>query len=242
MSSLEVAACVPAPIDPAGFNPAADIPYGLTTAHVRAAMLEFLDFLGIVNAALHGKGHPRLETMMMPANFSSMVSDFITSAIPKHCTGLVRNQYHNGYPDLIPAGSFPGDSAQYADAGIEVKGSRYDSGWQGHNEEDCWLMVFVFRGNRPGDAVKGVGPVPFGFEAVYLAKLTKADWKFGGRTGRSRRTITAGVTAEGCRRMKENWVYSTRRSAGGVEEGPGDGGSDDPTTSDPPGRRRRIRK
>ncbi|MBX9583695.1 MAG: hypothetical protein K2X87_25615 [Gemmataceae bacterium] len=222
MPTSEARAYTPAPIDPGGFNPDADIPYGLTTAHVRAAMEEFVDFLGIVNGALHRKRLPRLETMMMPANFSSMVSDFVTTAIPKHCTGLVRNLYHNGYPDLIPANSFPGDSAQYADRGVEVKGSRYDSGWQGHNEEDCWLMVLVFRSNRPGDAVKGVGPVPFGFEAVYLAQLTKADWKFGGRAGRSRRTITAAVTAAGCRRMKENWVYRApavsrpRRTGSGV--------------------------
>lgn len=207
MPSAERLACTPMPVDPGKFNPGADIPYGLTTAHVRSAMTEFIEFLEFINGQLHRKGLQRMETMLMPANFSSMVGEFVMAAIPKHCPGLVRNSYHNGHPDLIPAGAFANDSVQYADRGIEVKGSRYDSGWQGHNQEACWLMACVFDSNRPADALKGIAPKPFRFQAIYLAKLTKADWKFSDRSGQSRRTITAAVTAEGCRRMKANWVY-----------------------------------
>lgn len=61
-----------------------------------------------------------------------------------YCSSLVKNQYHNGHPDLIPAGLFPNDAVQYATQGIEVKASRYMRGWQGHNPEETWLMVFVF--------------------------------------------------------------------------------------------------
>jgi hypothetical protein len=43
---LERAALSPNPIDPKGFNPDASLPYGLTTEHIRAAMQDFVDFLG----------------------------------------------------------------------------------------------------------------------------------------------------------------------------------------------------
>lgn len=206
-SSPELAACTPVAVDPAKFNPAASIPYGLTTEHIRAAMAEFTDFLGFLNVQLNGRGLQRMETILMPANFSSMVGEFVIAALPKHCKTLVRNRYHNGHPDLIECAKHSGDSCQYTDQGIEIKGSRYDKGWQGHNPEACWLMVFHFDSNRPADLADGVPPRRFKFCGVYLARLAKDDWKFSGRNEGSRRTITAAVTADACGRMRRNWVY-----------------------------------
>jgi hypothetical protein len=40
-----------------------------------------------------------------------------------------------------------------------------------------------------------------------IEHVTKADWKFSGRSETSRRTITASVTESGHRKMIENWVY-----------------------------------
>ena len=118
---------------------------------------------------------------------------------------LVKNQYHNGHPDLIPAGMFPKNSVQHSHVGIEVKASRYQSGWQGHNLEDTWLMVFVFDSNRPSDAVQGIQPKPFRFIKVVGASLTKNDWSFSGRSEISRRTITASVTKSGY--QKQIYLY-----------------------------------
>ncbi|WP_208766686.1 hypothetical protein [Nostoc flagelliforme] len=129
------------------------------------------------------------------------------SNIPKYCSSLVKNQYHNGHPDLIPAGMFPKNSVQHSHIGIEVKASRYQSGWQGHNPEDTWLMVFVFDSNRPSDAVQGIQPKPFRFIKVVGASLTKNDWSFSGRSEISRRTITASVTKSGYQKMMSNWIY-----------------------------------
>ncbi len=42
----------------------------------------------------------------MPANFSSMVGEFMSATIPKYCKTLAKNTYHNGHPDLVPAGKF----------------------------------------------------------------------------------------------------------------------------------------
>jgi len=209
---LEVNACIPQLVQPAGFNPHAVLPYGCTTEHIRLAMNEFINFLGFINQQLHTKEIKRMESMLMPANFSSMVGEFMCSSIPKYCSTLVKNQYHNGHPDLIPAGHFPNDAIQYAEDGIEIKGSRYLRGWQGHNPENAWLMVFVFDSNRPVDALKGIGPKPFRFIKVTGARLTKSDWKFAGRGIQSRRTITATVLPSGYEKMMANWIYMTPNS------------------------------
>jgi hypothetical protein len=203
----ETAACVPGTIDPDGFNPATQIPYGCTIDHIRLAMAEFIEFLGFVNQQLHTKQIARLECMLMPANFSSMVGEFMGIAIPKYCKTLAKNQYHNGHPDLIPAGLFPSNAVQYSDEGIEIKASRYVKGWQGHNPEAAWLMVFMFDSNRPMDVTKDISPKPFRFVMVAGAHLDKEDWLFSGRSETSRRTITASVTRSGYEKMMANWIY-----------------------------------
>lgn len=204
---LEIASCTPHPVDPRGFNPHTVLPYGLTAAHIQSAMSDFVNFLGFINSQLHSREIERLETMLMPANFSSMVGEFMGSSIPKYCPTIVKNQYHNGHPDMIPAGRFPNEAVQHTEEGIEIKGSRYLKGWQGHNPEDTWLMVFVFDSNRPVDAAKNIPPRPFKFVLVAGARLEKSDWLFAGRSETSRRTITASVTKSGYEMMMQNYIY-----------------------------------
>ena len=203
----EAAACTPIAISAGQFNPDARIPYGLTVKHIEKAMGEFVEFLGFINAQLHTKKIERLESFLMPANFSSIVGEFMAAAIPKHCKTIARNTYHNGHPDLVPAGHYPGNSAQHGPVGIEVKGSRHVSGWQGHNPEDVWLMVFVFDSNTSSDAGKGIAPKPFRFVKVVGSLITKSDWNFSGRSETSRRTITASVNRSGYDKMDANWIY-----------------------------------
>lgn len=199
----ELQACTPQPLQADRFNATADLPFGLEVQHLRSAMNDFLEFLGFINYQLHANGIVRLETMLMPANFSSIVGEFMVTTIPKYCNALVKNRYHNGHPDLIPAGVFANNATQHSDIGIEIKASRYMSGWQGHNPEDIWLMVFVFECNRPKDSA----PKPFQFVRVVGAKLTKSDWLLSGRSATSRRTITASVTKSGYEKMMTNWLY-----------------------------------
>ncbi len=205
--SLEKVACKAVPPDPKGFNPKAKIPYGCTVEHFQSAMKEFTDFLAFINQQLLTKKLLRLETMMMSANFSSFVGEFMTTSIPKYNSQIVKNQYHNGHPDLIPKGKFSRDAIQYTNEGIEVKASRYLKGWQGHNPENVWLMVFVFECNRTGDKINKVPSMPFRFLLVAGALLSKKDWLFAGRSATSRRTITASVTASGYKKMMANWIY-----------------------------------
>ncbi|MBI4962597.1 MAG: hypothetical protein HY913_04910 [Desulfomonile tiedjei] len=189
------------------FNSEASLPYGLTTGHIYRAMTDFVDFLGLINKKLYSRAIPRLESIVMAANFSSIVGEFLHMRIPYYCDGLVRNRYHNGHPDLLPAGRFPGNSAQHAAEGIEVKASRHQQGWQGHNPEDTWLMVFVFDSNKQADDLSLVRPKPFVFREVLGARVTQQDWSFAGRKGTSRRTITASITQSGYEKMRGNWIY-----------------------------------
>jgi hypothetical protein len=205
--SGEADACRPMQVAAKDFNSAAKIPFGVTADNIRSAMNEFVDFISFLNQTLNAKKLARLESMLMPANFSSMVGEFMSSSIPKHAKGVVKNNYHNGHPDLIPCERFEKDSVQHASDGIEIKGSRYLRGWQGHNAEDTWLMVFCFDSSRPVDPAKGVPPKPFRFLMVCGAELKKADWTFSGRTGESRRTITASINGRGYEKMTNNWIY-----------------------------------
>lgn len=208
----EKLACDPVELDPKGVNLNTSIPYGLQPTHIVRAMTEFLEFLRFFNHQLHTREMPRLESFLMPANFSSLVGEFMAMTIAKHCPTLVKNKYHNGHPDLLPKGMFPGDSLLHAVEGIEIKASRHRSGWQGHNVEDVWLMVFVFDSNTARDAALEISPKPFRIIEVLGAKLTKADWNFSGRSETSRRTITASVTRSGYAKMTANWIYRDSRS------------------------------
>lgn len=207
MDDSEALACTPMPVDRSAFNTAAVIPYGVTTKHIRSAMEEFIDFLGFVNSQLRTKQIDRLESFLMPANFSSIVGEFVGAAIPKYCKTACRNLYHNGHPDILPKGRFQGDCVQHGDEGIEIKGSRHPNGWQGHNAENVWLMVFVFDANTSRDKGQGKEPKPFRFVKVVGAQLTKDDWQFSGRSATSRRTITASVKRSGFEKMESNWIY-----------------------------------
>jgi len=197
---------LPTPIEKDGFNPRARIPFGVTTEHIRRAMQDFIEFLSVIDGQLHAKGMGRFENLLMQANFSSIVGEMTSASIPKHCRTVVKNCFHNGHPDLLPAGKYANNSAQHAGSdGIEIKASRYLQGWQGHNAEDVWLMVFVFQSGREGPKVSQ--GQAFKFLLVVSALLTKKDWLFAGRSKTSRRTITASVTRQGAAKMMANWIY-----------------------------------
>ncbi len=209
---LEKAACIPIPVAQGRFNTVCSIPYGCTIAHIGRAMEDFVDFLGFINQQLHGRQLNRLETMLMPANFRSLVGEFMHGAITKYCVTLVKNQYHNGHPDLLPVGRYENDAVLHGAEGIEIKASRNQSGWQGHNAEDVWLMVFVFDCNSQRDKLRSIAPRQFRFIGVVGAQLTKADWSESGRAATSRRTPTASVLKSGLQKMVDNWIYQSHEN------------------------------
>src|SRR5881397_991261 len=119
MTYTEEQACIATPVDENGFNSSSVLPYGLVVEHIKAAMTDFIGFLAFINSQLYTRQTPRLETMLMSANFSSIVGEFMSATIPKYCGSLVKNRYHNGHPDLIPADMFVNNAVQYSSEGIE---------------------------------------------------------------------------------------------------------------------------
>jgi len=93
----------------------------------------------------------------------------------------------------------------YGDEGIEVKASKQKGGWQGHNPEGGWFMIFRYEVDRETMPMEERRPTQI--VEVLIAKLTKDDWSFSGRKGKSRRTITASIRASGVKKLRDNWVY-----------------------------------
>ena len=121
----EITACTPVSLDSRGFNNKVILPCGLTTLHIKKGMADFLDFLGFLNQQLNTRRLPRLESFLMPANFSSMVGEFMSATIPKYCRSLTKNTYHNGHPDLVPAGG-AGDASGVRRVGPLAEAGRGD--------------------------------------------------------------------------------------------------------------------
>lgn len=192
-------------LHPRGFNFQARLPYGLRVAEIRAAMEDLYDFLHNVNRFLTSKGWDRLEEMLSAAGFSGLMSELVVQSLSKHSASMTKNKWHNGRPDLVPRGVYPRDAVLAGDQGIEVKASRYGGGWQGHNVEPGWIMIFQYQidlRTEPSEERK-----PTAFQRVLAAELDADDWRFSGRGPGSRRTITASILSSGLAKLEANAVY-----------------------------------
>jgi hypothetical protein len=192
------------------FNPQALPPYGLLRDQIKATIEDAHEFVYNLNSMLYQQIGQRIEDILMAATFSGMLSELIVRQLSKHSTTLTRNLYHNGHPDLIPLNYYSGNAVQYGHEGVEVKTSRYGSGWQGHNPEKIWIMVFRYH-NDPHKPENDRRPLekraPFQIAEVLAAQLDKSDWSAQGRRAGSRRTPTASIVASGTAKLRANWVY-----------------------------------
>ncbi len=197
-------------IDERYFNRQVVLPFGLSIDDVRATLIETHEFVYDLNRMLYRRIGLRIEDVLMAATFSGMLSEFIVRQLSSHSKTLTRNLYHNGHPDLIPTNRYPGNAAQYGHDGVEIKTSRYASGWQGHNPEKIWIMVFRYD-NDPYQPEKDPRPLderaPFQIVEVLAAELDKTDWSAQGRKSGSRRTPTASIIASGTAKLRANWIY-----------------------------------
>jgi hypothetical protein len=192
-------------VDPAGFKSPVTLPYNVTVQEVAAALGQVYSILHSIDAALKAGDAERLEEFMHPANFSFLLSELIVGGLARHCRGLAKNRYHNGHPDLLPVGVYPGDAVLRAEEGVEVKCSRRPSGWQGHNAEESWILVAVYKldvDTEPPD-----DRCPTYFERVMIARLQHTDWSFAGRGEGSRRTPTASILQSGTDKLIAGTVY-----------------------------------
>lgn len=103
---------------------------------------------------------------------------------------------------------FSENAVQYTDQGIEIKASRYNRGWQGHNPEAIWLLIFTFQASSMNDEIRSIAARSFQFTGVFAASLQLEDWTYAGRSETSRRTITATVNLKGMLKMRANRIYT----------------------------------
>jgi hypothetical protein len=156
-----------------------------------------------VNDYLVGGGFRPLEELLLGNSLSGIVSEFLVKNIARASLTLEANLRVGGHPDLLPKGYYSSNLVLKGDEGIEVKASIQKGGWQGHNPENCWLMVFRY---AVGEQASGE-VMPLTFVEILCAKLEKSDWSFSGRKGASHRTPTASITTTGVEKLRSNFLY-----------------------------------
>lgn len=193
----------PTELDPQYVNRHASLPYGLRVDEVEKAVAETYRLLHGLNDYLVGAGFLSLEELLLGNSLSGIISEFLVKNIARASTTLEANLKVGGHPDLIPKGHYSSTLVLKGDEGIEVKSSIQAGGWQGHNPEDCWLMVFRYVVGEQEDGAK----LPLTFIEILCGKVEQSDWSFSGRKGSSRRTPTASITASGVEKLRRNFLY-----------------------------------
>ena len=193
----------PARLDPRYVNRSVRLPYGLRVNEVEQAASETYRLFHGVNDFLESDGFRPLEELLLGNSLSGIISEFLVKNIARASAALEANLKVGGHPDLLPTGYYSSNLVLRGDDGIEVKSSIQRGGWQGHNAEDCWLMVFRY---AIGEQDKGES-VPLTFFEILCAKLELEDWSFSGRKGDSRRTPTASITSTGVEKLRSNFLY-----------------------------------
>jgi hypothetical protein len=179
-------------LHPKGFDEAVELPYGLRASEIKAAIDDIYDFLYTMNKFMVEHGWERLEETLSAATFSGVISELFVAGVSKRSATVIANRYHNGRPDLVPRGVYPGDRSQRGDEGIEVKASRRSAGWQGHNKESGWLMMCQYSVDIETEPASEREPTRV--VRVLCARLEESDWSFSGRKEGSRRTPTATIS------------------------------------------------
>jgi len=176
------------------------LPYGLTAEAIKRAVAGAYEFLYAVNSALASQELGLFENIALGNTFSGLLSEVLVKNIAKQSRTVVRNRHVGGHPDLIPADHRGGDDQLRCDEGVEVKTSRQAGGWQGHNPEIGWLIVFRYElatGERS----------PTRFVQILAANLERDDWSLAERGASSRRTRTCSINKRGVGRLRGNPIY-----------------------------------
>lgn len=166
-------------------------------------MQDVYDLLHDINLALITRGVRRFEETVRAAVFSGVLSDAISASVARHSRVLTENGFHNGHPDLIPAGVYPYDKVQSGQEGIEVKATKGRGAVDTHGAREAWLLVVRYR--IDSETEPAVDRDPTRFVEVLLAHLSTKDFRTNerGRLG----TRTASPNRSGMRKLRANWVY-----------------------------------
>ena len=181
------------------------LPYGLKVQEVRSAVEEVYGLMHKLNGFLLQNGYERIEELVLGNSLSGFLSEILVKKIADNSRTMERNRMVGGHPDLIPRGKYPDDKILHGAEGIEVKTSKQAGGWQGHNPEVCWLVIFRYTLDETERNSWEKEPITF--VQILTAKLQEEDWSFSGRKGASRRTITASIKGSGMHKLRMNPIY-----------------------------------
>lgn len=194
-----------AEIDPNAFNSNANLPYSLRLQDFDMAMRDIYDLFADINYALLSRGLGRFDDMLRPAGMTGTFSDALTASLASHSRSLTENTYHNGHPDLIPAGTFPNNAVQSGPEGVEIKSTRRSSpAVDTHGARDQW--VCVFRYHYDDTTQPHTARSPTRFVEVLLAYLyVSTDFRVNERGPLG--TRTASPNRSGLAKLRSNWIY-----------------------------------
>jgi hypothetical protein len=197
--------------DAAGLKKAADLqwelPYNLRPVDLHRMVEDIYDMLHEVNVKLHEMGYDRMEELLDSAGYSGFVSRSAVDRIDRFSKGLVRNNYPNGYPDLLPRGVYAGDRVQHGEqGGLEVKATRSETNWQAHGPRSGWFCLLKF--NFDDDDAKALHDrEPTVIEAVMVSELSKDDWNWQPAKEGRIRSGTASVKPSGRVKLRNGAVW-----------------------------------
>lgn len=194
-------------VDSRSFNKKARPPYSLRLKDFEMAMQDIYDFFYDVNLGLVQRGLQRLDDMLRPAIMSGVLSDMLTSSLAKHSRSLTVNLYHNGHPDLVVSGVYPGNKVKAGSEGVEIKTTRKTGGAvDTHGARDQWMCVFVYQVDKDTEPTRDRAPMTI--TEIYLGQVSKADFRKNPRGELGTRTAT--LHKEGIEKLRHNWVYKLR--------------------------------
>ncbi len=187
-----------------GFSATLSLPYALKAEVFSIAMDDIYEMLATANEALVSRGLLRLEESVRGAIYSGLLSDLMAEAVANHATGLTKNTYPNGHPDLLPTGRYADNAAQSAEEGLEIKvTSKRGGGVDMHGDRSAWYCVARYEVDYATQPV--VSRDPTRFTHIWVARLEPKHFRKNARGPLGTRTATP--HAEGLKVLRAGLLY-----------------------------------
>ena len=128
----------------------------------------------------------------------------LTESMAKHSRSLVVNAFHNGHPDLVVGGVYPGNSVKSGAEGVEIKSTRKAGGAvDTHGARKQWMCVFVYQVDTATEPA--IDRSAMKFVEVYLGQVDPDDFRRNDRGELGTRTST--LDRDGIAKLRRSWVY-----------------------------------